>query len=518
VQSETLARTLQDFISDSRNAVVIEDGAVTFDLERAKYSISSEHGKCLLHFWSEERNSVRRVTDAELKNGVLRLAVLRFGQTRPSKIDICRERDRRTPSARKVSRAAYQQHLRRVLERNFPGFVLAGLTSAMDLERSFGPVYARGLLRKGRSAFAVLGVNGQELQGSIDASLTFAVLWLDACRESQAAFQVEGVKVFVPPGTAGVVRERMAHLHAQAAKWHLYELQERDESIHRLDVADRGNLATRLVRCIDESAVRARFEESIARIRKICRDVEIGVISTAEVAFRYRGLEFARARLTTEPGTFSNVQEIVFGVGPQEAPLTNQNAPEFVNLLRVLIESRQSQGPRHQTLWRVHPERWLEALVLEDVTAIDGNLDPTQVYSQVPAFAAADRAMVDVLGVTRAGQLAVIELKAEEDIHLPLQGLDYWARVKWHQARNEFQKFGYFPDRQFSEDAPVLMLVAPALHIHPATDILLHYLSPEIRWTLVGIDERWREAVRVVFRKRSAVRSPEYVTAQAGAG
>ena len=174
--------------------------------------------------------------------------------------------------------------------------------------------------------------------------------------------------------------------------------------------------------------VRARFEQSIARIRKICRDVEIGAISTAEVAFRYRGLEFARARLTTEPGTFSNVQEIVFGVGPQEAPLTNQNAPEFVNFLRVLIESRQSQGPRHQTLWRVHPERWLEALVLEDVTAIDGNLDPTQVYSQVPAFAAADRAMVDVLGVTRAGQLAVIELKAEEDIHLPLQGLDYWAR------------------------------------------------------------------------------------------
>jgi hypothetical protein len=262
VQSETLARTLQDFISESRDAVVIEDGAVTFDLERAKYSISSEHGKCLLHFWSDERNAVRRVTEAEFKNGVLRLAVLRFGQTRPSKIEICRERDRRTPSARKASRAAYQQRLRRVLERNFPGFVLAGLTSAMDLERSFGPVYVRGLLRKGRSAFAVLGVNGQELQGSIDACLTFAVLWLNACRESQAGFQVEGVKVFVPPGTAVVVRERMAHLHSQAAKWHLYELQEREESIQQLDVADRGNLATRLVRCIERDSASQSSEFS----------------------------------------------------------------------------------------------------------------------------------------------------------------------------------------------------------------------------------------------------------------
>jgi hypothetical protein len=31
---------------------------------------------------------------------------------------------------------------------------------------------------------------------------------------------------------------------------------------------------------------------------------------------------------------------------------------------------------------------------------------------------------------------------------------------------------------------------------------LLRYLSPEIEWELVGIDERWREGVKVVFRKR----------------
>jgi hypothetical protein len=31
---------------------------------------------------------------------------------------------------------------------------------------------------------------------------------------------------------------------------------------------------------------------------------------------------------------------------------------------------------------------------------------------------------------------------------------------------------------------------------------LLRYLSPEIEWEFVGIDERWREGVKVVFRKR----------------
>jgi hypothetical protein len=40
------------------------------------------------------------------------------------------------------------------------------------------------------------------------------------------------------------------------------------------------------------------------------------------------------------------------------------------------------------------------------------------------------------------------------------------------------------------------------LHVHPSTDTLLRYLSPEIEWEFLGIDERWREGVRVVFRKR----------------
>jgi len=101
----------------------------------------------------------------------------------------------------------------------------------------------------------------------------------------------------------------------------------------------------------------------------------------------------------------------------------------------------------------------------------------------------------------------VVELKADEDIHLPLQGLDYWSRVQWHHARGEFQRFGYFPDRELSPEDPVLLLVAPTLHIHPATDTVLRYISAEINWTLVGIDERWREGVRVIFRKRSSTRN-----------
>jgi len=231
-------------------------------------------------------------------------------------------------------------------------------------------------------------------------------------------------------------------------------------------------------------------------------EVEIAILSPAEIAFRCRGLEFARARLAQDAKAFRSPSEIVFGVGAAERVLDESNAIALAHLVRSIGEVRRAEGPREHPLWRLHPERWLESLVVRDVSAIDERLDESCLYSQVPAFSASDRAMIDVLTVTREGRLAVVELKADEDVHLPLQGLDYWSRVAWHHARGEFQKFGYFPGKQLSDAKPILFLVAPALRVHPATDTLLRHFSPEIDWTLVAIDERWRKKVRMIFRKR----------------
>ena len=163
--------------------------------------MSGEYNKCVLHLWSAERNSVRRVVDAELRNGNLRLMVQKLGQARPSKLEICRGRDHRTPTARRAARGAYQAHLRRMLERHFPDFAVAKLSNAVDLEKSFGPIYTRGTLRRGRSAFAVLGVNRYETQASIDAALTFGILWLDTCRHQlDQRVLVEGLKLFCRRG------------------------------------------------------------------------------------------------------------------------------------------------------------------------------------------------------------------------------------------------------------------------------------------------------------------------------
>src|SRR5208337_3707575 len=255
----------------------------------------------------------------------------------------------------------------RVLARRFPGWKATALSTAMDLQRSFGPIYARGLLRQGQSGFALLGVNSEETQGSIDAALTFGILWLDTCRQAQAGkLVVEGLKMFLPVAKSAVVRQRMAHLNRSAAKWQLYEFDEREESLQEIDVSDCGNVATRLVRAVDESAAQERFASEIAAVRALMPEGETASLSPAEIAFRCHGLEFARARVAQNPESFRTATELVFGLGAEERVFSEETAGEFSRLVRSIGEVRHAEGPHDHPLWRMHPERWLESLVVKD--------------------------------------------------------------------------------------------------------------------------------------------------------
>lgn len=502
---EQLTQLIEEFLAESPRAVVVEEGQVLFDLCDSHYSVNADHGRCVLHLWSEQGNAVRRVVKAERKDGALRLSALRFGKARPHRLELVADRDRRTPTARKLARTEYQRLLQRLLLRQVPGWTVESISTAMDLERSFSPVYTRALLRKGQSLLAVLGANSNETQSAIDGALTFGLLWLDHCRTHHSRGRaVEGLTLVLPRRSSAVVRARMAWLDRGRANFQVLELDEKEESFQAFDPADSGNIVTRLVRCPEEELARDRFAVAIADMRREAPECETVVLSASELSFRLHGLEFARARLRPASGGFARETEIVFGAWPQQSALLPETEGAFRALLARLMEQRRPRGDKRRPLWRMHPERWMESLVKCAVASLDEHLDGAQVYSQVPAFAASDRAMIDVLTATRAGRLAVIELKADEDIHLPVQGLDYWARVWWHHQRGEFPRFGYFAGRDLKKEPPLLYLVAPALRVHPATDTLLGYFSPQVQWTLLGVDERWREGVRVVFRKSRA--------------
>jgi hypothetical protein len=526
---EQIAAVMEAFLAEYTRAIVTEDGKVLFDMRSAKYSLTTDHGRCTLQLWSEERNLVRRVTAAiergSARDRMLRLTVQRFGQTCPGTLEILADRDRRTPATREATRMRYLKVLQRAMLRgggsgsceSWGDWVAEGFRTAMDLEKSFGPAYARGSLVQGQKAWAVIAVNADESQAIVDGILTLGVLWLAHCRENAGGRRLyRGLRLIVPRGMATLTASRLVWMNQEAGLWELWEFDEKAEELQQRDVADHGNLTTRLVQAPNEEAVRERFAESAARVMALVPDkmreqVEQKIQSGVEMAFRLHGLEFARVRMGYEGHSFNRLQEVTFGAGANETPLTEDNANDLRELVARFFARRAAGGEKRDVLYRMQSERWLESELRRNVSLIDTHLDAAHVYTQVPAFAAADRGMLDMLSVDKDGRLAVIELKADEDLHLALQGLDYWVRVRWHHQQNpdrysglgDFQRHGYFGGVWLAEGSPRLYLVAPALRVHPATEVVLRYLSPRVDWVLVAIDERWRRQIKVVWRKRS---------------
>src|SRR5580698_2229269 len=393
---EAISGALEGFLGEHPRAVVLEDGKAIFDMREAKYRLATEHGRCTLHLWSEARNLVRRVSATVSRNGSLRLSTHRFGQTKPQTLELVADRDRRTPSTREATRVKYLRVLERVLLRSFPEFKTDAFRTAMDLEKSFGPAYARGSLVQGQKAWAVIAVNEEETQSTVDGILTLGILWLQHCRESGDGRRVyQGLKLIVPSGMAALTLSRMAWLNANVAQWELWELDQKSEEMEQRDAADHGNLTTRLMHAPNERAAEERFAESKARVMALVplamrEVVEQRIRSGTEMAFLLHGLEFARVRMGYAGNSFNSAQEITFGAGANETPLTEENEAELRELVARLFARRIAGGDKRDPLYRMQPERWLESSLRRNVEPLDAHLDPAHVYTQVPAFAAAD--------------------------------------------------------------------------------------------------------------------------------
>ena len=93
-----------------------------------------------------------------------------------------------------------------------------------------------------------------------------------------------------------------------------------------------------------------------------CRGRDCGALRRRKSRFRCHGLEFARARLMQQSGSFRiRCTEIVFGSGSRRKSASARKMPrEFADLVRSVGEVRHPEGPRDHPLWRLHPERWLE--------------------------------------------------------------------------------------------------------------------------------------------------------------
>jgi len=295
--------------------------------------------------------------------------------------------------------------------------------------------------------------------------------------------------LFLPAEQGKTTSLRVSFLDHRLARFEVFTFSGQDHTA-RVDLGDAGNLDSKLEVCRQPLGI---HREALSRLLAI-PGVEKLETSGGEISLRVRGMEFARTVGET----------ILFGFGDQ-ATVRGGRVSEIEQLARHLASMRRPEA-NGGDLYLRHPEAWLESQVRAEIETIDSSLLPAPIYGQVPAFAAGDRGVIDLLAVDRTGRLAVIELKASADLHLPLQALDYWMRVNLHLARETFGECGYFPGVALRQDPPRLMLVAPALEFHPSTESILGYLSPAIEVERIGLGVHWRRGLEVMFRLQGARR------------
>lgn len=479
---------IEAFLRNSRQPALLEPGEDPIALANENYALEERGDRLTLQAWDRTRNLTRRVTGIkETSPARVQLAVQRFGGRDGQLFLLDLARRAGAEMGRKSGRLIFRERFRLFLRAQFPDWTLAELSAEPDLHHSLSPSFPRAFLKHGRHGWAAIACPSD---GDSAAVLTFGLIWLSYLRQRERKLVLQGLAIYVPAGSQHAPALRLLCLDSTRARFELFAFDEHD-SIVRIDPRDHGNLDTRLDLCR-----RAPADWDSWRSILDLPGVECIQRHDGRASLRVRGIEFAELR---ETGLF-------FGLG-EKHHASDYHLPEIVRLVEELDRARHPAAEaREHALYRQFPEAWLESQTRAQIATADASLLPAPIYGQVPAFAGGDRGIMDLLAVDGSGRLAVLELKASEDVHLPLQALDYWIRVKWHLDRREFSPAGYFPGIELRADPPKLLLVAPALEFHPATETLLSYFAPSIEVERVGVAADWRRELRVMFRLRGAER------------
>jgi len=259
----------------------------------------------------------------------LTLAVERFGSSKPDRLEFVRVNyDRPT---RKIARHAFCEQLRRILAEQFPDEIVESLTISAELEHSLSGNYVRGILRRGSTDWAVLGVADNESADTVENSLTFALLWLERARESSRRATIAGLRLILPKGGARVVAQRIGALRPQLAP----ELYERDpvrEVLQRLDPRAAGNIDSWIVPQRETQSLLDRARSALDPIVALAPSairLHPSVASGA-VWLRFRGLAIAK----WDEG------RVFFGTGEGCEELSATSGPALKKLLNDLETHR----------------------------------------------------------------------------------------------------------------------------------------------------------------------------------
>jgi hypothetical protein len=511
-------------------------------LARSDFEFSVEWGKLIFAWWGDGVSQSWRVTAYEIDPGELRLRATR-GMSGETTLLILRdslrwakwphglrERENTPPGER---RRLYAETLSRLITKSFEGVKILRAVTGSSRSSSGVSQYARLVLKSGGETILAIGTSGAESQAVVDGMIAAGLASFVAFNEKRD--EKDRAKRFwfcLPKGRSQTAMERgplldISHLGARL-EW--FEIDEDGEAMVNVRPVTQVELLNSHPLGRGEVVWPApstppptptpddRWRERIINLAPDLIETRRDPRSGLE-RFEIKGLEFARllagghakfgvAGATSESGSNPPYSESLASLTYLESSadlsvLTELNFGELESLAQEIAHYRSADClKRRHPFYLLRAEAWLESLLRRDIRRLDPTFDGRFVYSQVPAWRADDRSVIDLLTVNKKGRLAVIEIKAVEDPQLPLQGTDYWLRVEQGRLRNEFKKRGMFEGVTIVDQPPLLYLVAPRLRFHRTFDAVARCLSPQIEAYRIGLNTNWREGVKVHMRER----------------
>jgi len=486
--AETQA-AIQAFLQTCRQPALLEPGEELLPLTADNFAVELRGTRLTLEAWDRHRNLTRRVTAIkEATPAKLEMIVERFAKREGKLFLLDLSRRAGAELGQRSGRLVFRERFRLFLRRQFPEWKLIEVSAEANLEHSLSPAFPRGFLRYGQHGWAAIAC---PTEGDAAAVVSFGLIWLAYLRHREPKVTMEGLAIYVPARTERSAALRLLCLDPAKARFELFAYTAED-FVTRVDPHDHGNLDTHLEPCTRPEPNLVDVWQSIVSLPGVERIPK----QDGRISLRVRGIEFAEL----------SGPELIFGLTDRR-PAAPQHLPEIERLVEELARVRTPDAPdRQHPLYRQLPEAWLESQVRSEIQTVDATLRANMLYGQVPAFAGGDRGILDLLAVDDTGRLVVVELKASADLHLPLQALDYWVRVKWHLDRGEFAAFGYFPGVELRPDPPRLLLVSPSLEFHPSTETILGFYAPHIDVERIGLAVDWRLGLQVMFRLTGAQR------------
>lgn len=488
------------------------------------YEFSVEWGKLIFAWWSEAHSQNWRVLHYALAAGEIRLRATRgWGHAlatlvlRDQAAWQAAQAERNAPLV--VKRQNYAESLPLCLTKFFPSARIERVLSSKRRQRHWAIGYVKVRMRIGAENVFVIGVSADEEQATIDGIVAAGLVWLSESNGVRPLADRARRLIFcVPEQHADTILERLTFLTAQHcdARLECLMVNQATGELTPVTIAAQQELLNthtpmlQWPEAAELTVLQRRWVERIAALAEDVVEIRTAPVAQGSVRLLWHGLEFARV---------NPAGRAEFGIaglaGYERQLLTEENFTTLQTLVAELAEHRcANPADRRQPLYRLRPEAWLESCLRRDISVLSGMVgevfDTRFVYSQIPAWQAENRSVLDLLTVTREGRLAIIEIKETEDGQLPLQGLDYWWRIEQARLRGELASHGLFPDVTLADKSPILLLVAPRLRFHRSFVCVAKCLSAEIEAFRVGINTNWRESLRVYSFDRAQAIELDY--------